>query len=541
LSYDWSTGEDTASIEINEAGTYIVTVTDGENGCSDTLEIEVIQNITKPEIIVTGNEELTCTNDTIILDASQSSGQGELSFDWSTGEDTASIEVSEAGEYSVTVTDSENGCSDTLVIEVNQDIAEPIASITSNQELNCSNESIVLDASGSTGQGTLSYLWSTGEETATIEISEAGEYAVTITDSDNGCSNTTSVEVTQNIIAPTAHIGGGSVINCSDDSIVLDASGSTGQGTLSYLWSTGEETASIEVNSAGDYSVTVTDSSNGCSNTASIEVTGDSAVPEASIHTDTIELTCDEQSTNLDASGSVVDSEASYLWSTGATTAIITVSEPGVYSVTVTDSDNGCSDTAEIEIIENTPEIEAIITGNWKLSCTVTSTQLDASGSNVQGTASYLWSTGETAPIIEVTEAGNYTVTVTDSESGCANAEAFEVIFEDNPQEIVGGSIDICLEEETLDLTSLLPGGYVAGGTWSDDMNSGELFGDNLDLLAVNLETYEFTYTEPGDCGRMITVSVSVNDECVVLACESPDNITISKVVTVNDDGVNEM
>ena len=61
-----------------------------------------------------------------------------------------------------------------------------------------------------------------------------------------------------------------------------------------------------------------------------------------------------------------------------------------------------------------------------------------------------------------------------------------------------------------------------------------------MNFTEDNIPDYEFTYTEPGECGRLITVSVSVNDDCVVLACESPDNITISKVVTVNNDGVND-
>ena len=52
-------------------------------------------------------------------------------------------------------------------------------------------------------------------------------------------------------------------------------------------------------------------------------------------------------------------------------------------------------------------------------------------------------------------------------------------------------------------------------------------------------ETYQFTYTEPGDCGRIITVYVNVHDECVVLACSTED-LTISKVVTANNDITND-
>ncbi|MBK6348254.1 MAG: hypothetical protein IPF68_20390 [Bacteroidales bacterium] len=79
---------------------------------------------------------------------------------------------------------------------VTQDITTPVAVITGNQELTCTLTSITLSAASSTGQGTLSYLWSTGATTVSINVNAPSDYSVTVTDSDNGCTDTELVTVT---------------------------------------------------------------------------------------------------------------------------------------------------------------------------------------------------------------------------------------------------------------------------------------------------------------------------------------------------------
>jgi gliding motility-associated-like protein len=401
---------------------------------------------------------------------------------------------------------------------IDADPVQLVANVQGGTWSGDADENGMFDPSGGTGSATYTYSDGNGcENSDTIEITVNDLPVVTITPAGPFCidANPAQLMVNQE---------GGTWSGDVDENGMFDPSG--GSGSATYTYSDG----------------------NGCENSDTIDIVVN-PLPEAMINSEDTVLTCEVQSIALDASGSTVQGEASYLWSTGAVSSVLNVTEPGTYTVTVTDSNGGCSDSTEITITQNAVAVVAIVSGNLELSCQVASTQLDASGSTVAGTASYLWSTGEDTPIIEVTEAGNYTVTVTDTESGCSNATVVEVIFDtSNPDEIDGESTDLCVSEiETLNLTSLLPSGYVAGGTWSDDSNSGgDISGDVLDLLSVNITEendpdYEFTYTEPGDCGRKITVFVRVNDDCRVEACESPDNITISKVVTVNNDGVNDV
>jgi len=536
-SYLWSTGATTASISVTTPGSYSVTVTDSDNGCSATSESTIItQDITAPIASVSAETTvLTCATESITLTAT-ATVQGTASYLWSTGATTMSISITTPGSYSVTVTDSENGCSVTSDdVTITQDITAPSASVSAaTTVLTCVTESITLTATA-TVQGTASYLWSTGATTASIALTTPGSYSVTVTDSDNGCSITSeSVVITQDITAPNVSISAATtILTCNTQSIALTA---TAEGAASYLWSTGATTASINVTAAGTYTVTVT-GSNGCSATATVTITGNSTQPSVVITGNAV-LTCTTQSATLIATATV-SGTASYLWNTGATTATISVTAPGEYSVTVTDSSNGCSVTESVTVAQNTTPPVVNISGPTELNCNVTSITLNASGSIVQGTASYLWNTGATTSSIVVNQAGEYTVVVTDSGNGCSSANSITVTENYIAAEINGGSIALCIEDASLNLTTLLPSGYVTGGTWTDDMNSGGLTGNSFDPSEVNLGDYEFTYTEPGDCGRIITVFVNVNDDCVVLACSTED-MEISKVVTPNDDGFND-
>jgi gliding motility-associated-like protein len=384
----------------------------------------------------------------------------------------------------------------------------------------------------------------TSEETATAcdsytwngtEYSTSGVYTFE-SENEAGCTNTATLNLTINA-TPEVSISGNSVLTCANESIVLTAS-ATIQGTANYLWNTGATTATIEVTESGEYSVTVTSNNSDCSAMDTVTVTENISETEASI-TGNEALTCLTESITLDASGTSVQGTPSYEWNTGATTPTIVVTAPGEYSVIVTGSDNGCAATATTTVSQNVTPPVVSISGNEALTCSVTSITLDASGTSVQGMATYLWNTGETTPSIVVNEAEDYTVAVTDSNNGCSGALTITVTENYDAVEVAGGSVALCITDVSLDLTTLLISDFVSEGTWTDDLNSGGFTGSSFDPSIVNLGDYQFTYTEPGDCGRIITIAVNVNDDCVVLACSTEDMI-ISKVVTPNNDGFND-
>jgi len=112
-------------------------------------------------------------------------------------------------------------------------------------------------------------------------------------------------------------------------------------GAASYMWSTGETTECITVNTAGIYSVVVIDV-NGCSSSCEAAVILN-LLPECLITGNAFIWL--GQSTGL----CVPSGAADYLWSTGETTNCISVSAEGIYSVTVIHV-GGCISTCSLTV-----------------------------------------------------------------------------------------------------------------------------------------------------------------------------------------------
>ena len=313
-TYTWG-DETTAELTVDAAGTYTVTGTDA-NGCENTASVEVAVNAL-PIITISG-ETVFCEGGSSVLTAS-----GATTYTWG-NETTAELTVNAAGTYTVTGTDA-NGCENTASVEVTVN-ALPTVTI-SGETVFCEGGSSVLTASGAT-----TYTWG-NEITAELTVDAAGTYTVTGTDA-NGCENTANVEVTVNAL-PTMTISGETAF-CEGGSTTLTASGAT-----TYTWGN-ETTAELTVDAAGTYTVTGTDA-NGCENTASVEVTVN-ALPTVTISGET--AFCEGGNTTLTASGA-----ATYTWG-DETTAELTVTEAGTYTVTGTDA-NGCENTASVEVTVN--------------------------------------------------------------------------------------------------------------------------------------------------------------------------------------------
>ena len=101
-SYEWNDGSGNPLLNVTDSGTYSLKVTDA-NMCSftDTIFVDLYQS---PSIDL-GPDTIIPQSGVLVLSA----GEGFASYDWSDGSTSSSIQVTDTGIYSVTVTD-ENGC-----------------------------------------------------------------------------------------------------------------------------------------------------------------------------------------------------------------------------------------------------------------------------------------------------------------------------------------------------------------------------------------------------------------------------------------------
>ncbi|NLD45091.1 MAG: PKD domain-containing protein, partial [Chloroflexi bacterium] len=316
-TYLWSTGATTASISVTAPGTYSLTVT-GANGCQDTKEITITQDIAAPAVGIGATAtQLTCAVPTATLTANVTGGTGPYAYAWSTGETGESIVVDAPGTYSVTVTGA-NGCSGRDDITITQDISVPSVAIEATaEELTCALPTVTLTADVTGGVAPLAYLWSTGSTEQSIVVNAPGTYSVTVTGA-NGCEDTDEIVITQDIAAPAVAIGASvTELTCAVPTATLTANVTGGTGPFTYAWSTGESSESIVVDASGTYSVTVT-GANGCEDGDEITITQDIAAPSVEIGASATELTCAVPTATLTANVTGGTGPFTYAWSTGA-------------------------------------------------------------------------------------------------------------------------------------------------------------------------------------------------------------------------------
>jgi gliding motility-associated-like protein len=196
----------------------------------------------------------------------------------------------------------------------------------------------------------------------------------------------------------------------------------TASGADTWLWSTDEVTATIVIDQPGTYTVTGT---TGCGSGEASIVVVPGAPPDVAIDGPT--LLCGTP-VQLTATGA-----DTWLWSTNDTTAVITVDQPGEYTVTGT---TACgTDQAGITIVQGEAPLVAI--AGDTVACAGSTVQLTATGAD-----SYLWSTQETTAVIEVAAGGTYTVVGT---TACGTAQAgVEVIFNGPPTATIDGGTALC-------------------------------------------------------------------------------------------------
>ena len=489
--FSWSNGATTEDLTGLGAGTYAVTVTD-ENGCFEVAETQIIAP--EPLEISLIASPTTCASGADgSITMQVSGGSSPYAYQWSNGATTQNITGLNAGNYSVTVTDA-NGCIATESATVISPDGLNIGMVTT--DATCfENQDGAINCTVTGGTMPYSFYWNTGATTQNLTNLPAGNYSETVTDA-GGCQ----VEGIATIGAPSALdlniLTVPETCDGNGDGIVnLTVTGGTAPYT--YAWNTGATTEDLTGQSAGDYSVTVTDA-NGCTASRNATITSTEPLVLALVPNQATCADYSDGSINLQVQGG--KSPYKYQWSNGGTTQNLSGLGAGLYSVTVTDA-NGCYAIESAEILA--PEPLDLLLNSTPVTCAAAddgTITLQVSG----GTQpyAYAWSNGATTQNLSGLNAGVYTVTVTDA-NGCNSTDNAQVTSPEVLDLNLVASPTSCSDQEDGTINATATGGTTP---YSYLWNNGST---TRDLSGLGAGTYTLTVTDASGCS--ISGSATVN------------------------------
>lgn len=252
-------------------------------------------------------------------------------------------------------------CSDTSATGIVVADSNPNIEISSSTDGLCDGETVDLTATSSDSD--LDYAWTPGGEiTDEITVGTGGTYGVTVTSSVTGCSASDDMVVEVTDLPATAATD---VTFCQEDSVLISA----GVSGLDYSWSPGGSTdESFYVTTGGDYVVTVTDPSTGCSavDTATADQSPD---PKPVVTLPADSAMCPASGDQIVIVGSFESNQTGTItWSTGENNVDSIVATDSLYYWAAFTDEYGCEgmDTMKIfgECIPPDPELPNIITVN---------------------------------------------------------------------------------------------------------------------------------------------------------------------------------
>ena len=552
--YEWTsadgqiiTGGNTLSPTVGTAGTYTLTVTNQDNGCSTSDAVAISENTAAPNVDAGQTNELSCTQTELTLNGSGSAPGNDISYEWTTnngnilsGSTSPTPLVNAAGTYWLTITDNTNGCVDSAAVTITQDANVPISDAGAPATLTCNTTTLQLNGSGSSANPNVTYLWTTtngnilsGETTLMPEVNASGTYMLTVTDATNNCEAVSSVLISQNTVAPAANAGPNGLLTCDDTSLLLDGSASASGPNINYAWTTqngnivsGETTLSPEIDAPGAYELLVTNLANGCTSTAFVEIMENTTPPTVLIENPEV-LTCEMLEITLDATNSSSGSQFSYVWTTSNGNIVSSGNSPnpivnadGSYQLLITNNLTGCTATASTTVTENVTTPTANAGPMVGLDCTTTTSSLDGSGSSTGNNFQYSWNTsdgnilsGETTLTPQVDAAGTYTLIVLDGSNGCQSTSNVVVTLDDTPPAvaIAAPGVLTCLETEITLNASGSSMGNIFQYAWSTQ-NGNILNGDGTLQPTVNEPgSYELTILN-SDNGCAASASITVQE-----------------------------
>ncbi|MEM9821029.1 MAG: hypothetical protein AAF985_08150, partial [Bacteroidota bacterium] len=448
-------------------------------GCESIASIEVNEDIEIPIADAGPDQTISCIDPCVMLQGSGSSSGPLITYQWQgpnalTAFDSSPT-VCEAGTYTLLVTNTNNGCTATDEVIVEENVINFSNSIeaticpnecydlgnesfcseglftvvlTSSQGCNsivtlalevnnpdlllsasstlitCTTPSVVLDALSTSFATDAVVEWYLGANfignSQSIVATQGGNYNCVL--SSGACSVSQTITIQENFETPIVDAGGNVQIDCNNACVTLNATAAIGSGSLDFQW-TGPNGFSSnlltpQVCQPGNYSLVVT-SQNGCTASAETNVSQTMAIPPTQINQSICLGDC---------------------FSIGSQTFC----DQGNYDVLLNSVD-GCDSLIQLTLDVLPTNIS--IANTSVLNCNNTTVTIDASASTSGNNVTYQW-TGNgivgiaNGPSIVVNQGGLFTLTL--SNGSCSNSQTIEVVQDfETPVVDAGGSLQI--------------------------------------------------------------------------------------------------
>lgn len=432
-SYLWTTANGTIvgdptfdTVDAVKEGTYVleIRVQIDDLVCKDTAFKVIFPDQTFPKISFLKND-LNCNQDTAFISATTSLPVSSIVWTSKSGlpftENGLSIQATKPDVYYLTV-QGVNGCFTKDSIEVVSDLNTPNVRFTAD-EINCKNDSVQILASYDI-QNNYQFLWQNVplayQNDSSPWVNFGGKYEVIITDINNGCTTLDTVEVKENRVVPI-------ITSFEIDTITCDRSEVTPRlavnpDKVKYKWegpSFTSELGNPNFQRSGNYTLTLTDTTNHCSRIFNFEVIKDTIPPDFTITSDSITCLVDSVRLNVLSSNNI--KSITWLGPDGFTSKLLSpyTKINGTYQVEVV-GQNGCISNSSHVVYNAVSKPEVTIKSDT-ITCTKDTISFQVTDTKPQ--FQYAWdgpgllSNNVVNP--KVIAPGTYTLTVTDINTGC--------------------------------------------------------------------------------------------------------------------------
>ncbi|TNE58061.1 MAG: hypothetical protein EP344_10485 [Bacteroidetes bacterium] len=409
-SYSWDNGETTETASQLAPGSHTVTITDA-NGCTITAKVEIGEDILPLTAQIEETGQVQCHDGESSLQVTVNGGKNPFEFRWSVPELVGYQPGGlKAGTYTVTVSDAAGNETSAAFTIKQPDPLAATAVLEGAASTGGSDGKALVKITG--GTSPYQYRWDNSETTDRATRLTPGTHAVTVSDV-YGCSTSTTIEVTEDILPLAALIEETRRIECNGGTADLRVNITGGKGPFQFQWSVpalqGEQPVDVP---AGVYQLVVTDAAGGRTATAFKVQEPDPVTAVA-----TVDAPATAGQNNGRASMKVTGGVIPYLfrWDNEETGDKATRLSPGEHRYTVTD-DKGCTATGVIQVDENILPLTTKIEEVAPINCNGGATGLRVTVNGGKGPYQYYWNNAaaqgaQPAGLV----AGNYQLTIIDA------------------------------------------------------------------------------------------------------------------------------